>query len=386
MTRPVRVDIDLHAVQHNLRQLLSDAAVLDASCGSHTGIFVSAKDQAYGHGLITVAKALCKVSPNIGFALCSLDEALELVASGIRQPVLLLAGFFTSEELALIAQYRFQCVVHDHWQVAELVRKPLAHPLKVWLKVNTGMNRLGFSPDAMLSVYQQLSACPWVSDIVIMSHLACADQPEHAMNHQQVEHFVQQINTWPNRDFSLLNSAGVVNFYQNNPCFNRAEFCRSRRKAVHWLRPGLMIYGASPLIKSYPDNLGLKQAMTLKSRIITLYSAEAGQGVGYGMQYHMPKSGKLAVVAMGYGDGYPLVPAGTPVLVDGYRAQIVGRVSMDLLALDVSTIPKVHPGSEVIFWNQQLSMNHIAERLNVPPHMLMTGLNARVRRHYFYSG
>ena len=401
MTRPARVTINLTALQHNLRRIMADASADQVSV-NQPDIFVATKDNAYGHGLIPVARALIDVSDTIGFALCSLDEALELMQAGIRQPVLLLGGFFSSEELELISHYQLNCVVHSIWQVARITESRLTHPIKVWLKVNTGMNRLGFALQEVGQVYQQLACCTQVADIVLMSHLACADQPEHPLNSIQIDHFVRLARAYPESDLSLLNSAGIVNFYRKTspycPCYQSyqkvfdidasekpyGKHKHSLRK--HWLRPGLMVYGASPLVDTESHHLGLQQSMTLKSNVISLYDVKPGQYIGYGATYVVDKvAGKpfrLAVVALGYGDGYPFVPSGTEVLVDGSIAEIVGRVSMDLITVDVTAVPGVRVGSEVVFWNQTLTINRLASKLKVAPQILMTGLTSRVKREY----
>ena len=400
MVRPARVEVNLTALQHNFNKVLK--------CFAHNstkpvGIFVAAKDDAYGHGLITVAKALRAVSSQVGFALCSLDEALQLIEADIKQPILLLAGFFSTEELEIISRHQIECVIHSDWQVKAIEKARLAHPIKVWLKINTGMNRLGFALDAVDKAYNRLKQYTQVADIVFMMHFACADEPEHPLNKQQIDNFVRVIQAYPAHEISVFNSAGIMNFCRKVPVFHRSEFAvdsivnsqidSSAREQWHrkqffrkqWLRPGLMIYGASPLVGLEPDDLGLKQSMTLKSNIISLYEVKAGEFVGYSATYKADKLMKLAVVALGYGDGYPFVPAGTQVLVHGHLAGVVGRVSMDLMTIDVSAVPQANVGSEVIFWNQSLPLNRIAESMKVAPHMLMTSLNSRVKREYVWD-
>ena len=340
MARPARVEVNLTALQHNFNKVLE--------CFTHNrtkpvGIFVAAKDDAYGHGLITVAKALRAVSSQVGFALCSLDEALQLIEADIKQPILLLGGFFSTEELQLIGHHQIDCVIHSEWQIKAIEQARLAHPIKVWLKINAGMNRLGFALDAVDKAYNRLKQCTQVADIVFMMHFACADEPEHPLNKQQIDGFMRLIQAYPAHEISMFNSAGIMNFCRKTPIFYRSEFvvdstingsfrAQEHKKPLvgkQWLRPGLMIYGASPLVGLEPDALGLKQSMSLKSNIISLYDVQAGESIGYGATYKADKSMKLAVVALGYGDGYPFVPAGTQVLVHGHLAKIVGRVSMD---------------------------------------------------------
>ena len=389
MARPARVEVNLTALQHNFNKMLECFA---HNCAKPVGIFVAAKDDAYGHGLITVAKALRAVSNQVGFALCSLDEALQLIEADIKQPILLLGGFFSTEELQLISHHQIDCVIHSEWQIKAIEQAQLAHPIKVWLKINTGMNRLGFALDAVDKAYHQLKQCTQVADVVFMMHLACADKPEHPLNKQQIDSFMRLIQAYPAHEISLFNSAGIMNFCRKVPTFYRSEYIidslnnqvDTQERKKQWLRPGLMIYGASPLVGLEPDALGLKQSMSLKSNIISLYDVQAGDSVGYGATYRADKSMKLAVVALGYGDGYPFVPAGTQVLVHGHLARIVGRVSMDLMTIDISAVPQAGVGSEVIFWNQNLPLNRIAESIRVAPHMLMTSLNSRVKREYVW--
>lgn len=303
MPRPVLASLDLQALRHNLsvvRRAAPDARVWSV-----------VKANAYGHGIDRVWSALRETD---GFALLNLEEAILLRERGWKGPILMLEGFFHAEDLPLYDKYRLTTTVHSNWQIKALQNVQLQSPLDVYVKVNSGMNRLGFTPDRLHTVWQQLRGISNVSDMTLMSHFADAENPdgiEDAM--ARIEQAAEGL-ACPR---SLSNSAATL-------WHPEAHF--------DWVRPGIVLYGASPSGK-WQDiaDSGLKPVMTLSSEIIGVQNLKPGDSVGYGRVYKASREQRIGIVACGYADGYPrIAPDGTPVLVDGVRTGTVGRVSMDM--------------------------------------------------------
>ncbi len=353
--RPARALIDLGALRRNYR-LARELA------GGRALAVVKA--DAYGHGAVRCAHALEGEAD--GFAVACIEEALELRESGIRAPILLLEGFFDADELPLIDRHDLWCVAHSDWQIDAIERAALQHPLRVWLKLDSGMHRIGFPPAAYRQAWQRLQALPQVRDVVAMSHFARADELDNVRTDEQIASF-ERICGDLSTETSLANSPALLGWPQ----------ARS-----DWGRAGLMLYGVSPY--SIPHELAgrLQPVMTLESRIIGVRELEAGEPVGYGGQFVTARPTRIGVAALGYADGYPqFAPAGTPVVVDGRPGRVAGRVSMDMLTIDLTDLPEAGLGSQVEFWGGQVQTNEVARWGKTSPYRLLCGLK-RVPRVY----
>ncbi|MBA4501264.1 alanine racemase [Marinobacterium marinum] len=357
MSRKVRADIHLDAIVHNYR--LARAQAPGASA------VAVVKANAYGHGAVPVARALAAEADAFGVA--CIEEALELRAAGLAQPVVLLEGFFDADELPVIARQGFWPAVHSEHQLSWLEQADLPAAIPVWLKVDTGMHRLGFDPEAVPAVVERLRACAAVSEVLLMTHFACSDEPEKGMTEHQlarISTLVEALETGA----SMSNSAAVMAW-----------------PAAHyqWLRPGIMLYGATPFEHADPVAEGLQAAMTLSSEIIAVREVPAGESVGYGATFSSEHPVRVGTVAMGYGDGYSRhARTGTPVLVDGQRTRLVGRVSMDMLTVDLTDLPHAGVGSRVELWGRQLPVSEVARWCDTIPYTLLTCLTPRVPRSY----
>jgi alanine racemase len=349
--RPIRACFDLAALRHNLE-------IARARAGG-ARVWAVVKANAYGHGLARAVTAFGAGAD--GFALLDIEEAVRLREAGIAQPILLLEGFFSPADLATIGAHRLATVVHSPEQVAMLEATRLGTPVTVYLKVNSGMNRLGVAPEAARSVVERLRACGNVSEIVLMTHFADADGPRGVA--EQLERFESGVRglALPR---SLANSAAVL----RHPDTRGA-----------WVRPGIMLYGCSPFSDEPAAALGLRPVMTLASELIAVRELAAGERVGYGGTFTADRRMRIGVVACGYADGYPRhAPTGTPILVEGRRTRTLGRVSMDMLAVDLDPIPWGRVGSPVTLWGEGLSCDEVAAAAGTVSYQLLCALAARV--------
>ncbi|MFQ5935490.1 MAG: alanine racemase, partial [Acidiferrobacterales bacterium] len=322
MTRPARASIDAQALRHNLNRVRQAAP--------NSKIMAVVKANGYGHGLVRVARILLEAH---AFAVASFDEGAALRNAGVAHPVCLLEGFFDSDELALLNHYRFAPAIHHESQVAQLEKSRDASPIDVWLKVDTGMHRLGFSPQKVPQVLKRLQACRSVHRIRMMSHFANADDTADTSTQDQIDCFSSVVSDLQ-LESSLANSAGVLGWPHSH---------------LDWIRPGIMLYGASSLLGQTAAQLGLKPAMTLSSRLIAVNQQRKGEAVGYGGEWICPEDMPVGVVAIGYGDGYPRhAPSGTPVLVNGERVSLIGRVSMDIITVDLRSQPDAQVDDPVV--------------------------------------
>ncbi len=357
MTRPTRAVIDLEALRANLQRAQS------AAPGRRIAAVVKA--DAYGHGLVPVAHAL-EASVD-RFAVACLEEACRLHEAGITRPSLLLEGGFEAAELIEAAALDAAVVVHSEDQLAALECARPSRPIEVWIKIDTGMHRLGWPADEVRAVWQRLRACPQVGGIVLMTHLASADRPDTARNAVQLDRFrsaTQGLET----ERSMANSAAVL-------------ACPEAHG--DWIRPGIMLYGASPLADRPASGLGLSPVMDLRSRIIAVRRCRAGDRVGYGGDWVCPEAMPVGVVAIGYGDGYPRhLPTGTPVLVGGRSLPLIGRVSMDMITVDLRARPETQTGDEVVLWGEGLPVDEIAARAGTIAYELLCQITPRVPRVY----
>ena len=355
--RPARALIDLQALRHNY-QLAREVTGAKA--------LAVIKADAYGHGAVRCAQAL--EADTDGCAVACIEEALELRAPGIRAPILLLEGFFEADELPLIVEHDFWCVVQSLWQLEAIEQAQLAKPIQVWLKVDTGMHRVGLHPSEYKSAYQRLQASDKVAKIVLMSHFARADELDSLRSVEQVAVFLAARDDL-SAEVSLRNSPAILG-WPSVPS--------------DWVRPGLMLYGATPFEQDHPLAARLQPVMTLESKVIGVRGLPAGEPVGYGAKFITPKPMRIGVVAMGYADGYPRhAPTGTPVLVAGQRSQLLGRVSMDMLCIDLTDVPEAGLGSTVELWGKNILASEVAEKAETIPYQIFCNLK-RVPR--LYSG
>ena len=352
MPRPLVATISRAAMQHNL-------AVV-RSCAPSAKVWAVVKANAYGHGLKRSVKALSDAD---GLALIEFESALHLREMGWNKPILLLEGFFQPHDLPAIAEYKLEFAVHCDEQIEMLESVRLESPLNVHLKMNTGMNRLGFKPKDFKEAFKRLRAIPWVGQIAFMTHFANAEEKEHERlsvleQHKRFEEGMAGLRG----ELNLSNSAGIL--------------LHSDLK-TDWVRPGIMLYGGSPGGKT-AEEFGLVPAMTLNSEIIQTHDIAPGEAVGYGSVFVADKPTKIGVVACGYADGYPRsAPDGTPVLVEGVRTRLVGRVSMDMITVDLTPVPDARVGSVVTLWGEGLPIDEVAKAAGTVGYELMCALSLR---------
>jgi alanine racemase len=350
----VSATIDSHALRHNLsvvRQWAPKARVMAVI-----------KANAYGHGLAAVARALESAD---AFAVARVDEGLTLRAAGIKTPTVLLEGVFDREQLHAAAGAGFQLVVHTQEQIELLRNAPTGTSFKVWLKLDSGMNRLGFKGVAFVAAHAALSGLSAVqSPVNLFTHLASADAPDDSTTADQLARFDAATRFLPG-ERSIANSAGMLSFSEAQ---------------ADWVRPGLLLYGVSPIEGAIGADYGLKPVMTLQAQVIALKDLSVGERVGYGGRWTASRPTRLAVAAVGYGDGYPRsLGAGTPVLVNGERAGLVGRVSMDMIGIDVTDLRRAPAlGDPVVLWGEGLPVEEIAVWADTIPYELLCGISQRV--------
>jgi len=358
MPRPITATVHIAAMQHNLARA--------RACAPGAKAWAVVKANAYGHGL---AQALRGFADADGLALVEFDNAVRLREMGWTKPVLLLEGWFDAADLATMTQYGLEGAAHCVEQIALLEQLRPAAPLNVHLKMNTGMNRLGIRPEHFADAYRRLRAIPHVGTITLMTHFANADEAHHPCLpiHEQLRRFEQGAAGLPGPR-SLANSAGV---------FQMPDL--QQTLVSDWIRPGIMLYGGTPGGRSAAD-YGLLPAMTLASRLIGVQDVRAGEFVGYGSRFEAEGAMRIGVVACGYADGYPRhAPTGTPILVDGVRTRTVGRVSMDMLAVDLTPVPAARVGSPVVLWGAGLPIDDVATAAGTIGYELMCAVAPRVR-------
>ncbi|GED21209.1 alanine racemase [Halomonas halmophila] len=363
MVRPLRADIDLEALRHNYC-LARDLAPQSRS-------LAVLKADAYGHGLVACARALETLAPAL--AVACIEEAEVLREAGITSPIVLLEGFFTADELACIDALELWTVVHSDWQVEALLAFRPSRPIPVWLKVDSGMHRLGFTPPRVPALWERLAgAGAQVCDLHLVSHFATADQADTA-------YFQGQMRTLE----ALAAELEAPTCLANSP----ATLSHPRAHG-DWNRPGVMLYGSDPLEVANAVSRRLKPVMTLSSEIIAVRHLAAGERVGYGGRWQAQRASRIAVVACGYGDGYDRhARDGTPVLVEGQRAGLAGKVSMDMLTVDITDLPEADIGSRVTLWGRAangvvLPVDEVARYCDTISYTLLTGVLPRVPRRY----
>lgn len=355
MTPLIRAIIDSSALTSNLRQIRAKAP------GSR--VMAVVKANAYGHGLVPTALALPEAD---AFAVARLEEGVALRDAGIGQEIVLLEGVFGPEQLEEAGRHRFEIVVHDPLQVSLLERFAGEHRFVVWLKVDTGMNRLGFRPEefgAVLARIRALTRPP--AEIRLMTHLARADERDCAMTPAQLESF-RSLTHGLGLACSIGNSAGILGW--EGACGD-------------WIRPGLALYGISPFPREPSAEFGLIPVMTLASTVITVRRVPRGETVGYGGAWTAARDSRIAIVAGGYGDGLlRSLATGAPVMVNGRRVPLVGRVAMDMIAVDVTGLPEVEVGTRCVLWGRGLEVSELAAHAGTVAYELLCGVRARVPR------
>ncbi len=353
MNRLIRAVIDAGALRHNLRTIRERAR------GAR--VMAVVKANAYGHGLVPTALALAEAD---AFAVARLEEGLALRAEGITQPIVLLEGVFAAEHVLEAARHGFDLVVHDPLQVELLEEFVGPHRFIVWIKIDTGMNRLGFRPEEFPAALERLQRMkPAPLEIRLLTHLARADDRDDATTKAQLERFKKAVK---GLDYatSVANSAGV---FGNVPL------------GCDWVRPGLVLYGASPFADKVGAQLGLQPVMSLETSVIAVRRVPKDEAVGYGGAWRANRDSQIAIVAAGYGDGLARQLAnGTPVLIEGHRAPLVGRVSMDMIAVDVTELQHVHVGTPVVLWGEDLPVEEVARHAGTIPYELLCGVSQRV--------
>lgn len=356
MSRLVTATIHVQALQHNLQQARSQLS-------EQTQLVAVIKAGGYGHGLLTVAHALHQADL---YAVGCLDEALQLRNSHIQKPILLLEGFEGIEELHAISDLRLETVLHSEEQWKLLNVTSLKNPITIWLKIDSGMHRLGFSPQRAEELLPHIEAHPAVERVILISHLANADQPDNPMNREQIDRFSACCSD-SGLERSFCNSAALSSYSE-----------------IHYqfVRPGIMLYGCSPLMERTANALGLQPAMTLRAPLIAIKQIKTGERVGYGSTWRAERETRLGVVAIGYGHGYPrALPSGTPVLIGDERASLVGRVSMDMITVDLTDLEQeAVVGDQVTLWGEGLPVDEIAQQAGTIPYELLCQLTSRVER------
>jgi len=359
MARPNQAIIDLDALRHNIAHARRLAP--------KSKIMAVIKADAYGHGAVAIAKAL-ETKTN-AFAVACIEEALELREAGIATPILLLEGIFEPDELDIAAQQNFWLMIDNHLQVERLEQAQLNAPLNCWLKIDTGMHRMGVQPTDVEDIYKRLQATSNVEEgIVLCTHFASADELQSDQTHRQIDCFMKT-GTGIEAERSTANSPALLGWPESH---------------MEWTRPGYMLYGNSPFGTLPHENTeALQPVMTLRSAVISLRQIPAGESVGYGAIWTAERPSVIATVTIGYGDGYPrLAKNGTPVLINGQRATLAGRVSMDMITVDVTDLEEVQIGDEVTLWGPGLPVAEVAEWAGTIGYELTTRMPPRTPRVY----
>jgi alanine racemase len=355
MSRPAQITINISALRHNVTQVRRMAP--------SAKILAMVKSNAYGHGIERIAKALTDVE---AFGVASAEEGMLLRGAGINKPIFLMEGLFHANELPQAIAQDFTLIVHHLHQVEMLEQYPNQHhQLNVWLKIDTGMHRLGFQPQEVNAIHQRLQRCTLVKKpIGLMTHFAKADANDRAHTLQQIEIF-NQVTAGMEGPRSLSNSAGIIAWPSAH---------------ADWIRPGIMLYGTSPLLGHRGVEHNLYPVMALTSELIAIHDLRKGQPVGYSGMWTCPEDMRIGVVGIGYGDGYPSnVKSGAPVFVNARPCPLIGRVAMDMLTVDLRSQPEAQIGDPVLLWGPGLPVEVIAEYSDTIAYELLTRITQRVR-------
>ncbi len=348
--RPIKARISIGALAHNLRVARSHAG--DAR------VFAVVKANAYGHGLSRARRAFAAAD---GFAVLTLEEAANLRLMGVEQPILLLEGIFGADEIPVCAELDLWPVLHHAAQLDWLERAPPARPLQTFLKFDSGMHRLGFPLARHAEIVARMKSLSCVAGVTLMTHFAQADEAEGV--DWQLRPFLDELAAY-GLPWSSANSAALLRYPHS---------CGA------WVRPGIMLYGTSPFADRTAAELGLRPAMRLESELISVQTLQPGEAVGYGQLFRADRAMRVGVVACGYADGYPRhAPTGTPIAVCGQRARTLGRVSMDMLCVDLSDCPHAGMGSPVELWGETIPVDAVAAAAGTTSYELLCALAARV--------
>lgn len=370
MTESTVALVQPDAIRHNLERLRNAAP----GCK----VMAVIKANAYGHGLVPVARILGNVD---ALAVARVSEGVRLREAGITNRIVVLEGCSDTEEVRCAIAHGMEIVVHDpaHFEILENITEP--DVLSVWLKLDTGMGRLGFDPEDADLVLERLKGIAAIrDDIKCMTHLACADNPDSPKTLEQLRQFGSALANF-HGDISIANSAGVLLWPQTLEPSLEMNY-----RGANWIRPGLALFGASPVLGKSARDMGLMPAMSFESRLIAVKTIKRGETVGYGGDWRAERDTVVGVVAAGYGDGYPRhLQSGTPVLVNGRRVALIGRVSMDMINVDLTDVPVANVGDRVVLWGGHLPVEEIASRASTIPYELMCGLSQRVAHRLVHA-
>ncbi len=355
MSRPTKIIINTSAFAHNLQRVKAYAP--------KSLVLAMVKANAYGHGLDAALNGLREAD---GFGTDEIDIAVSMRARGVHQKILLMEGMFFPDEIPLIEKEQLDVVIHHLAQVEMIEQAAIRDPLTVWVKINTGMNRLGFAMDQMMGIRERLQRSGKIKEMILMTHFASADRLQDPTTLNQLTQFMQV--TLPIlAPKSLANSAAIIGWPDSH---------------ADWVRPGIMLYGASPFADKSAHELNLVPVMLFQSQIVAIQMVPKGGAIGYGGRYICPETMPVGVIPVGYGDGYPRTAAdGTPVWVDGQCVPLIGHVSMDRLTVDLRTHPQVKIGSPVECWGKHLSVDDVAKHAQTIGYELLCRVTDRPQYH-----
>lgn len=347
-----KIELDISALQHNfnrVRQLAPGKKIL-----------AMVKANAYGHGAIKIARGLIDAD---AFGVACINEAIQLRDHGIAQPIVLMQGINHSDDVSQLNSYQLQMVLHDWSQLEILKQQPLTHPLVIWIKLDTGMHRLGFPVEALSEIINRLQKIKNIAQpLRFMSHFASPEQLDNSLTMQQAQKFFSATESFSGVR-SLANSAAIMGWPQTH---------------CDWVRPGLMLYGVSPFQNKIGCDHGLIPVMNWKSHLIVIHQLKKGDAIGYNGTWVCPEDMPVGIVAVGYGEGYPRqAKNGTPILVNNKRVSLIGRVSMDMLAVDLRSQPQAKIGDPVLLWGEILPVEEIARSVEMSPYQLLCGVRER---------
>lgn len=355
--------INLNALEHNISRL--------REITPNSQLIAVVKANAYGHGMVKLAQF---IEPKVdGFAVARIEEGVILRDHGIKIPIILLEGIFSKDDMLLVSRYNFEIAIHNREQLSWLESCNVLQPIKVWLKIDTGMHRLGIHPSLVSNYYKQLCQLKNVAQIGIMSHFCMSDTLNHPYTDKQLDLFKQLHQTidvsHPKfAGSSIAASGGILHYPESH---------------LNTVRPGLIMYGISPIDETFASDYNFKPVMSLHSKLIAIRELEAGEPVGYGLKWCTNTATKIGVVALGYGDGFPRdIPEGTPVWINGRKAFIVGNISMDMMTVNLGLESKDCVGDEVEFWGEHIPIEELAKTIGVISYELVTKVTSRVKFSY----
>lgn len=373
MPRPITATVSLPSLRHNLgvvKQQLN--SISSQKNRKRPFVWAVIKANAYGHGVANAVKAFAQAD---GLAMLDLEEAVLCRELGWQGPILMLEGFFSAQDIPAFVQYQLDATIHTEAQLAMLEQFRPAKPLNVFVKLDTGMNRLGFEPAEFAAVWaraRQLADNGHIHQLGKMTHFARADELS-PYTHDQINVYRTVAGQYPGPD-SICNSAATL---------TPEAWLALTDMNAQWVRPGICLYGSTPFTHCSAGSLGLLPAMTLRSELISVRYVEAGEGVGYGHMFQATQPMIVGIVACGYADGYPRhAPTGTPITVSGVRTRLLGRVSMDMLAVDLTGVPAPVVGQKVVLWGEGgASVDEVADAAGTIGYELLCAVAPRVPKN-----